>query len=237
MKLTVVIPAYNEEKNIGYVINTVKQYTNEVIVVDDGSRDLTFERAKSAGADIVLRHIVNMGKGMAMNTGFEAALARDAGIVVFIDADGQHDPLEIPKFIKRMEETGADIVVGSRILGSNHPNAPYFRKTFLPHFTAAINTLTGYRMTDSMCGFRAFNTDSLRRVEPLLNSMLEPEYLAAEMFIRFAKAGLRVEEVPVNLQDRLSGQSYKGFIRYGFGVLKAIIRTLFDRGHKGMQFK
>jgi glycosyltransferase involved in cell wall biosynthesis len=236
MKAVVTLTAFNEAKTIGSIIAKIKALGFECIVVDDGSMDGTAEIAKSMGASLI-RHIINLGQGYAVLTSFKAALSRNCSVIIEMDADGQHDPLEIPKFIKRMEETGADIVVGSRILGSNHPNAPYFRKIFLPHFTAAINTLTGYRMTDSMCGFRAFNTDSLRRVEPLLNSMLEPEYLAAEMFIRFAKAGLRVEEVPVNLHDRLSGQSYKGFIRYGFGVLKAIIRTLFDRGHKGMQFK
>ena len=135
-------------------------------------------------------------------------------------------PLEITKFITKMEETGADVVVGSRIIGSNYKNAPFFRKTFLPHFTWIINKLTGYKMTDSMCGFRAFKAPSLRRVSYIFDDMLEPQYLAAEMFLRFSKEGLSVEEVPINLHDRGFGFSYKGLFRYGWGVTKAIIRTL-----------
>ncbi|MDY6954525.1 MAG: glycosyltransferase family 2 protein, partial [Thermodesulfobacteriota bacterium] len=148
-----------------------------------------------------------------------------------MDADGQHDPCEIPIFLKKMEETTADIVVGSRILGSNYVGAPFFRKTFLPHFTGIVNRLSGYQMTDAMCGFRAFRTLSLSSVQHLLDEMLEPQYIAAEMFIRFAKAGLTVDEVPIHLLDRKSGQSYKGLVRYGLGVLKAISKTLTDSRH------
>ena len=88
-------------------------------------------------------------------------------------------------------------------------------------------------MTDALCGFRAFKKESLLKVAPLLDSMLEPQYVAAEMFIRFAKAGLRVEEVPIHLTNRSSGYSYKGTVRYGFGILKAISKTLIDRSYRG----
>ena len=79
-----------------------------------------------------------------------------------------------------------------------------------------------------MCGFRAFRRDSLLKVFPVLDSILEPQYLAAEMFLRFARAGLTVGEIPITLKDRRSGHSYKGLARYGFGVLKAILKTMVD---------
>ena len=167
-----------------------------------------------------------------MLTSFKAALKTGCDIIIEMDADGQHDPAEIPRLIDRMKETGADIVVGSRILGSDYDGAPFFRKTFLPHFTWIINRLTGYHMTDAMCGFRAFKTKSLSGVAHLLDEMLEPQYIAAEMFIRFSRAGLRVEEVPIKLSERKSGHSYKGLVRYGFGVLKAISKALADNGHR-----
>ena len=231
MKVIVTLTAYNEADTIATVVSSVLQLGYECIVVDDGSSDGTAEIAKATGADVI-RHIVNLGQGYAVLTSFKAALAKECSVIVEMDADGQHDPREIHKFLERLEKTGADIVVGSRVLGSNHPNAPFFRKTFLPHFTAVINRLTGYKMTDSMCGFRAFKKSSLLKVNHLLDAMLEPQYLAAEMFLRFSRVGLKVDEVPVHLQDRTSGQSSKGLARYGFGVLKAILKTIFDRQHR-----
>jgi glycosyltransferase involved in cell wall biosynthesis len=231
MKVVVTLTALNEANNLGNIIPKIIEHGYDCILVDDGSTDLTSKTARNLGAR-VLRHCVNLGQGYAVLTSFKAALKEDCQIIIEMDADGQHDPSEIPLFIKKMETTGTDIVVGSRILGSNYENAPFFRKTFLPYFTWVINTLTGYRMTDAMCGFRAFRKDSLARVAPLLDTMLEPQYIAAEMFIRFAKAGLFVEEIPISLSDRSSGYSYKGFIRYGFGVLKAISRTLMDKDRR-----
>ena len=231
MKVLVTLTALNEEKNIGVIISDIKKMGYECLLVDDGSNDNTTAIAKSLGADVI-KHCFNLGQGYAVITSFKAAIERNCDIIIEMDADGQHNPSEVPKFIEKLNNTDADIVVGSRILGNNHPNAPFFRKTFLPYFTKIINLLTGYKMTDAMCGFRAFKSSSLKKVQAQLGSMLEPQYIAAEMFLRFANEGLTVEEVPINLCDRLSGYSYKGFIRYGFGVLKAIIKTILDKNYK-----
>ena len=231
MKVIVTLTALNEARNITSIIKTISELGYQCLVVDDGSSDTTSESAAASGAE-VLRHAVNLGQGYAVLTSFKAALMQECDVIIEMDADGQHDPAEIPLFLEKMATTQADVVVGSRILGANHPNAPMFRKAFLPYFTAMINFLTGYQMTDAMCGFRAFKRTSLLKVAPLLDSMLEPQYVAAEMFLRFAKAGLTVEEVPIHLADRSSGQSYKGFVRYGFGVLKAILRTLTDKTYR-----
>ena len=231
MQTVVTLTALNEAKNIGQVIPEIISQGYACILVDDGSTDGTPELAEKLGAS-VLRHCINLGQGYAVLTSFKAALKTGCDIIIEMDADGQHDPAEIPRLINRMKETGADIVVGSRILGSDYDGAPFFRKTFLPHFTWIINRLTGYHMTDAMCGFRAFKTKSLSGVAHLLDEMLEPQYIAAEMFIRFSRAGLRVEEVPIKLSERKSGHSYKGLVRYGFGVLKAISKALADNGHR-----
>ena len=232
MKVMVTLTALNEAKNLEEVITKIRQQGYDCILVDDGSTDGTPELARSLGAK-VLQHCINLGQGYAVLTSFKAALREDCQIIIEMDADGQHDPLEIPLFVERIEHTGTDIVVGSRILGSYYQNAPFFRKTFLPYFTWIINMLTGYNLTDSMCGFRAFRKDSLSRVASLLDAMIEPQYIAAEMFMRFAGVGLHVEEVPINLRDRTSGYSYKGLFRYGFGVLKAILKTLTDKKYRG----
>jgi glycosyltransferase involved in cell wall biosynthesis len=231
MNVVVTLTALNEANNIEKVINSIHKNNYQCVLVDDGSSDRTKQISKSLGAKVV-RHCINLGQGYAVLTSFKAALMIDCDIIIEMDADGQHNPDEIPVFLKKFSKTNADIVVGSRILGSNHPDAPLFRKTFLPHFTWIINRLTGYKMTDALCGFRAFKKDSLLKVAPLLDTMLEPQYIAAEMFIRFAKAGLTVEEVPIHLNNRSSGHSYKGFVRYGFGILKAIIKTLTDKKYR-----
>jgi len=224
MKVVVTIGVLNEEENICKVLERIPQ-GYDVLVVDDGSSDSTVTVAKQYGAKII-SHLTNLGQGFAVITSFKAALLNDYDIIVEMDGDGQHDPLEIPKFIKKIEKTGADIVVGSRVIGTNYDKAPFFRKTFLPYFTWIINKLTGYNMTDSMCGFRVFRASSLQRVAHILDDMLEPQYIAAEMFLRFSKEGLMIEEVPINLRDRGFGLSYKGLFRYGWGVTRAIIRTL-----------
>ncbi|MEE9382977.1 MAG: glycosyltransferase family 2 protein [Nannocystaceae bacterium] len=227
-RVVVTLTAYNEEKNIAPVVRQCVDLGYDVIVVDDGSRDDTAGVAHRHGARVV-RHHRNLGQGYALLTSFRAALELDYDIVVEMDADGQHDPAEIPLFLPLFLNEQIDIVVGSRILGKTHDDAPFFRRIFLPHFTTLINVLTGYEMTDALCGFRAFRATSLRRVAPILASMLEPQYIAAEMFIRFSGAGLRVAEVPVVLRNRTSGTSHKGFVRYGLGVLKAILRALATR--------
>ncbi len=227
MKLAITLSAYNEEKNLKPVLEEAAKY-GEVILVDDGSSDRTVQLARDCGAKVVV-HPINLGQGLAVLTGFKFALKQDFDMIVEMDADGQHDPAEIPLFVEKMNRTGVDIVVGSRILGSNYQGAPWARRFFLPSLTRLINLLTGYRMTDSMCGFRVFKADSLRRVMPVLDQMLEPQYLAAEMFIRFSRAGLTVAEVPIRLKDRASGVSTKGLFRYGLGVSRSILKAVLSK--------
>ncbi|MEM2984506.1 MAG: glycosyltransferase family 2 protein, partial [Candidatus Jordarchaeaceae archaeon] len=107
-KVVCVSPAYNEEKTVAKVVQAALKYSEGVIVVDDGSTDSTYEEAKKAGATIV-RHYRNLGKGVALKTGFKAALEMGADVVVVLDADLQHDPQEISKLLKTMESENADI--------------------------------------------------------------------------------------------------------------------------------
>src|SRR5262249_49776497 len=141
----------------------------DCIVVDDGSTDHTAREALAAGAAVV-SHAINLGQGDALLTGFKACLLDPTcEIIVEMDADGQHDPADVPRFVEKMRGSGADIVVGSRILGSHQPNVSLLRRIFLPYYTKLVNGLTGYEMTDALCGFRAFRSDSIARVAPLFN--------------------------------------------------------------------
>jgi glycosyltransferase involved in cell wall biosynthesis len=227
MKTVVLITAYNEEKNIRSIVERiVAKY--DLFVVDDGSDDKTATIAKKYGAQAIQLPI-NIGQGAATIAGYKAILQKDYDIIIKMDGDGQHNPDEIDDFVAALQDQEYDIIVGSRRLGTNYNTAPFLRRTFLPFYTGLINIATGYRMTDSMCGFRAFRTTSLKKVFPLLNNSLEPQYLAAEMFVRFSRAGLSVGEIPINLLERDSGSSYKGVFRYGLGVLKALLKALLDK--------
>jgi glycosyltransferase involved in cell wall biosynthesis len=223
-RVVVVMAAYNEARNIAPVIRRIRAQGCRCVVADDGSSDGTAAVAREAGASVV-QHRVNLGQAAGLVTGFKAALLEPSDAIIEMDADGQHEPADIPRFLRALEQSGADVVVGSRVLGSTHANAPFLRRAFLPHYTSLINALTGYRMTDAMCGYRAFRTASLRASAELLDRLVEPQYFAAELFLRMAREGLTVSEIPVHLRDRTSGLSTKGTLRYGLGVLKAIWRS------------
>lgn len=226
-KVLVAITALNEGKNLPQILEQLRgKY--DVVVIDDGSTDDTGRISRAYGA-VVLRHLWNLGQGCADITKFKYATKMGYDILVEMDGDGQHDPFEIFKFIEKLKNTDAEIIQGSRILGSNYKTAPFFRKTFLPYYTMLLNKLTGYNLTDCMCGFRAYNIKAIRNIQDVLDQILEPQYLAAEALIRFSKNGLNIAEVPISLKDRKTGKSYKGFLRYGLGILRAVIRTLVDK--------
>lgn len=226
METVVTLAAYNEAKNIGPVVAKIVHQGCRCVVVDDGSDDSTAEIAAREGAHVV-GHAVNLGQGYALLTGLKVAIEEPGcEFIVEMDADGQHRPEEIPLFIQKLRETRADVIVGSRTLGGASPNAPFLRRALLPYVTWWINKLSGYELTDAMCGFRAFRRSSLVRVLPILDGMLEPQYIAAEMFIRFGRAGLAIIEIPVYIDHRNSGVSTKGMLRYGTGIFKSAVRGM-----------
>jgi glycosyltransferase involved in cell wall biosynthesis len=225
-KVAIFLTAYNEAMIISDIIDNInKSYS--VFVIDDGSKDNIVEVCRARGANVI-SHLINLGQGNAVITMFRLATLLDYDYIIHMDADGQHNPKEIYKFIDKIQETGADIVAGSRVLGSNYKGAPVARRLFLSPLTWVLNRLTGYNISDSMCGFRAFRTEALRKVEHFFDDMVEPEYLASEMWIKFAKAGLTATEVPITLAGRKHGFSYKGLFRYGWGVVTTIIRSKMD---------
>lgn len=227
-KILVKIAAYNEAENIAGVLKRMPPDVN-VLVIDDASMDNTADIAANHGASVV-RHIKNMGQGIGDITGFLIALKQDYNYIIEMDGDGQHDPREIPLFVKALDENpDIDIITGSRILGSANGNACTIRKRFLPFYTKIINLATGFHLTDGLCGFKAYRVNSLRKHPKIFDNIVEREYIAAELYIRFARSDLKVSEVPVNIADRIHGRSHKGTFRYGFAVLWIILRTLLSK--------
>lgn len=215
--------AYNEANVLGDILDRVDP-VYDIYVIDDGSTDSTPDICREHGAGLI-RHPVNIGQGNAVLTMFNFVVGTGYRYIVVLDADGQHDPGEIPRFIGALETSGADIAQGSRVLGQNYKEAPLARKIFLKPLTALLNRLTGFHLTDSMCGYRAYRVSTLKRIKHLFSDFKEPEYMVSELWIKFAMAGVSAVEVPIVLTQRRHGVSYKGLFRYGWGVVSTIIRA------------
>jgi dolichol-phosphate mannosyltransferase len=156
----VVIPAYNEGSRVGKVIQGVKKFTKNIIVVDDGSEDGTSKVARGEGVR-VLRHRINLGKGAGMKTGVEMAFDLGAEAIILLDADGQHDPKHIPEFIERLDR-GFDIVFGSRNLSFGVPLVRFLGNKIGSILISLVFKI--YR-SDMLCGYMAFTKKSYQKVK------------------------------------------------------------------------
>lgn len=185
--IVVVMPAYNEELTITGVIEKAKRYADHVIVVDDCSKDSTNALAKREGA-IVIKHDVNKGLGTSLRDGFKKALDMKADIIFTIDADGQHEPSEIPKFVDKINE-GYDFVLGERDL-RKYPFVKKFGNFFL---NFATNFISGTNLKDTEGGFRAFSREGLSKL------MLKADryQIATEIVFEVGRNKLRACNVPV----------------------------------------
>jgi len=160
-KTAVLICAYNEEKFIKKVINKCLRYIQEVIVVNDGSKDNTLREIKKTKA-ILLNHQKNKGKGAALKTGFNYAIKKGYDYLILLDADGQHDPKEIPKFLEAIEGK-PDLIIGCRT--KRHSKMPYSRR-FSNFSTSAIISLKGGTwIKDTQSGYRAINLHTLKKLK------------------------------------------------------------------------
>ena len=184
------IPAYNAEAFIGAVVEEVRPLVDRVLVVDDGSSDATAGRAEAAGAQ-VLRHDHNQGKGAALATGFEQALREAAGLVITLDADGQHAPGDIPRFLEAYRRTGIPVWIGNRM--TDRSTMPLVRRCTNRLMSALISRSIGQPVPDTQCGYRLFHRDVL----PLLRGV-SPHYEAeSEVLFQLSAHGVRIGSVPV----------------------------------------
>lgn len=202
----IVIAAYNEEKQIGHVIDGLKDagYQN-IVVTDDGSRDKTWEVAQKHGAH-ALRHVINRGQGAALKTGIDYALLQGAKYIVTFDADGQHRVEDLPAMLKPVVEGDADITIGSRFLDKKS-DVPFARKVLLKGSVFVIWLFYGVKMTDAHNGFRAFTAEAARKMDLRTDRMEH----ASEFIDEIRKRRLRYREVPVIIKytdySKARGQS------------------------------
>ena len=193
MKITIGIPAFNEEKNIAKIITRLKKITNSIIVCDDGSSDMTSEIANNLGV-IVVKHEKNTGYGAAINTIFQRAKDIETEILVTFDADGQHRVEDIGEVINPIQENIADIVIGSRFLQKND-QVPGYRKIGIKAITKVTNASINQKLTDSQSGFRAYNKKVLQNIFPSDKGM----GISTEILIKASQKNFRITEVPVTI--------------------------------------
>ena len=218
MKISIIVPAYNEEFAIRSTVErlklAVKSVDHEIIVVDDGSSDKTYDVAKNLAGIRLLRHETNKGKAAALETGFSNA----SGDILFtIDADCTYPPEVIPEVAKLMEKEGLDMVICSRFLGGNPQMSRlnYFGNIL---FSLLVTVLTGKRVTDASSGMRGLR----KRVWTLIKVKSRNLDWEVEMTTRALRKGFVVKEFPIQYFDRVGASKLRP-VRDGFRFLKAII--------------
>lgn len=221
--IVVIMPAYNEASNIREVIHRIPPEIHglavSVLVVVDGCRDGTIEASEEAGA-LTCYARVNRGGGAALRLGYKIALGRGARYIVTLDADGQHDPGQIAELVEPLLSGNADIVQGSRRLGSaENPEAVRLAGVYV--FSWILTVLTGVRITDSSNGFRAMLADVVRQL-----ALKEDQYYSSELLIAAIRHGFRFIERPVTVRKRRAGTSNKGAnIIYGWNYARVIVKS------------
>lgn len=208
MKTCCVIPAYNEAAKIQLVVENLRFFVDEIIVVDDNSNDETFELAKKTPA-LVVRHIINRGQGAALRTGTALALEGGADIIIHFDGDDQFQASDIPAIIKPIINNQADAVLGSRFLGVES-NLPKLKKYFIMPLARFINRLFfDIRLSDPQSGFRALSRQSALTFEIENDGMAH----CSEIIYKLFKNNNRVTEVPIKVVYHEYGQKLSGGLR------------------------
>ena len=214
-KISVVVPAMNEEGNIGHVLSRLPDEIYEVILVDGNSNDNTIEVARHACPEIRVLTQSGRGKGDAFRTGFAAV---SGNLVVMLDADGSADPAEIPRFVEALE-SGADFAKGSRFLpGGGSADITATRKLGNAALSGTANLLHGTHFTDLCYGYNAF----WARCLPFIAIDVPGFEVETLINLRIAGSGMKITEVPSYEKDRISGQSNLNTFRDGFRVLGTI---------------
>ena len=221
-KITVVIPTRNEEKTLGDIIDKCQVHSDEIIVVDGHSVDNTRKIAQKKGAKVVLDR--GKGKGDGVRIGIQEA---NGDVIVFIDADGSHDPDDIPKLVKPILEDKADLVIGSRGKGGSdelHGDVEkLLRMIGSDIILIGINMRWKVHLTDSQNGFRAIRTTAARQ----LNLKENISTIEQEMTMKCLKKGFRVDEVPSHEYERKYGESVINLKKVWFRWVWSFIKNLF----------
>jgi glycosyltransferase involved in cell wall biosynthesis len=221
-RVLVIIPALNEEATVADVIASVGDHLDaDILVVDDGSRDATAERAVAAGAT-VLRHPFNLGVGAALRTGFQYARAEGYQSAVQLDADGQHDPAFLEGLLRPVREGECDVCIGSRYVSRTAYRAPAARRLGMLVFSGVVRLALRQRIADTTSGFRAYS----RPVMQLCQHDFPKDFPDAPLLIALVRSGFRLMEIPVEMRERRAGRSFYTFARSLYYPYKNLVASL-----------
>ncbi len=232
-KIVLIIPAYNEAANLPQIAASLikvrsqlsqEGYLCELVVIDDGSADQTAQVAANLGATVI-SHPYNLGVCAALHTGFLFAKEADADLAVTFDADGQHNPEDVRTLLRHHLATGEDVVIGSRFVADSGYRKNIARYMGIQLFSIVVKLLTKKKIYDITSGFRLFT----RPVIHYLAEDFPQNYPDAEILISLIKSGFSIVEIPIPMQQRLSGQSQHSLFRsiiYPFKNLIAILIVL-----------
>jgi hypothetical protein len=223
-RVVAIVPAWNESRAIGKVVDEIKRLDTaiDVVVIDDASADDTADIAESHGAT-VLRLPFNVGIGGAVQTGFRYALEEGYEVAVRLDGDGQHAASEIPKILGPVEAGDADLVIGSRFVdpdGTYRP--PFARRIGIRVFARLVSVLGGQRVTDTTSGFVALDRTGIE----LFAKEFPHDYPAVEATLVALRSGLRVAQVQVDMRERTTGSSSITFVRSLYYIVKVSLALL-----------
>jgi glycosyltransferase involved in cell wall biosynthesis len=224
-KILTIIPAYNEEGSVGKVIEELRVYLSraDILVVNDGSTDLTSEKAKAYGT-MVLDLPFNLGIGGAMQAGYRYAWENGYDIAIQVDGDGQHDPREIGKLLRALEEKKIDIALGSRFIGDSEYKSSTMRRIGISIFSRVLSMIVRQKITDPTSGFRAAN----RKAIQLFASNYPQDYPEPEAVVLLHQCRLKMGEIPVGMSKRYSGESSITKIRSVYYVVKVLLAIFVD---------
>ena len=221
MEIITIIPSYNEEKTIKKIVHQALSYS-DILVVDDGSTDHTSKLAVEAGARII-KHEVNLGKGAAIKTGIEKALDDDYKVIILMDGDGQHNPKCIPFLASGIGK--AEMVICSRFIDGPPLGMTLMRRLSNKLTTNLLKIITGYQLTDSQCGFRAFSFDVAHY---FLNIPYNDYAYESEIIYQASQKGVMIEEkpIPCHYKDEKSHITWINVLNYTLFLLKLFLREL-----------
>lgn len=224
-KIIVIIPALNEEHNIGPIIEKIKKVMKEafILVVNDGSMDSTRKKVLTCGAQIV-NLPYTLGIGAAMQTGFIFAKENNFDIAIQIDGDGQHNPGEIPQLLKPILEGKSDLVIGSRYIEKKGDASTLQRRIGIKIFSLLLSKILKQKITDPTSGFRAVN----RKVIDLFSNIYPEDYPEPESLVVLHINQFSIMETPVSMTKRASGVSSIGIFGSIYYMVKVILAILID---------
>jgi glycosyltransferase involved in cell wall biosynthesis len=225
--LVIGIPAYNEEKTIARVVLEAQKHADIVLVCDDGSSDLTGKIAERMGATVI-RHEQNRGYGAAMQSLFKRARELNGDVLVTLDSDGQHDPTEIPRLLKPIEDGVAEVVLGSRFMDNKGTTEmPLYRKVGIKIITKLTNGNSKNVVSDAQSGFRAYGKRALERLSVSENGMSA----SVEILRAASKSGLKICEVPISCKYGGSvgvETSTQNPVTHGVGLIMSIVKLVVE---------